>query len=174
MHASAFIAMGTNMPFNGAEGPTLLAQALSAMREAGFMLRAASGVWRTPAWPPGADQPDYFNAVVEVDAKLSEPQAAYAQMRTIEAQFGRARRTKWESRTLDLDLLAVGDLQGAFGEIILPHPHIHERAFVLAPMAEIAPDWRHPSLGLAVSEMLAALDLSEGYRRVSALKLDRG
>jgi len=169
MHASAFIALGANMPFNGMEGPSLLAQALDAMRETGFELRAASGVWRTPAWPPGADQPDYFNAVVEMAAKGVAPEAIFDRTRTIETAFGRERRTRWAARTLDLDLVALGELSGCFGEVILPHPRMHERAFVLAPMAEIAPGWRHPERGQTVREMLAALGSSGGYRRVSDL-----
>lgn len=155
------------MPFGGVEGPALFAQALDAMREAGFELRAASGVWRTPAWPPGADQPDYFNAVVAADLPGAGPETIYAILRQIEARFGRERRTRWESRTLDLDLLAVGAAEGAFGEIILPHARLHERVFVLAPLAEIAPAWLHPGRGETVREMLAALEVGEGYRRVS-------
>lgn len=162
------------MPFGGAEGPALLTQALDAMREAGFELRAASGVWRTPAWPPGADQPDYFNAVVVADLPGAGPEAIYAALRQIEARFGRERRMRWESRTLDLDLLALGAAEGVFGEIILPHARLHERVFVLAPLAEVAPDWRHPGRGETVRDMLAALEVGEGYRRVSDLGLENG
>lgn len=162
------------MPFGGVAGPALLTQALDAMREAGFELRAASGVWRTPAWPPGADQPDYFNAVVVADLPGAGPEAIYAALRQIEARFGRERRTRWESRTLDLDLLAFGAAEGVFGEIILPHARLHERVFVLAPLAEVAPDWRHPGRGETVRDMLAALEVDEGYRRVSDLGLENG
>ncbi|HYD88512.1 MAG TPA: 2-amino-4-hydroxy-6-hydroxymethyldihydropteridine diphosphokinase [Vitreimonas sp.] len=169
MHASAFIALGTNLPFEGAEGSALLARAVEAMREAGFELRAVSGVWRTPAWPPGSDQPDYFNAVVEADAREDGPRAIYDKLRAIEATFGRKRRARWESRTLDLDLLALGALSGVFDGIAVPHPRLQERVFVLAPFAEVAPDWRHPELGETVAHMLARLEVDEGYRRVSDL-----
>jgi len=170
MHASALIAMGTNMPFEGVSGPALLASAISAMREAGFKLRAASGVWRTTAWPAGADQADYHNAVVAIDAQGLTPQALYAALRAIELQFGRTRRERWEPRTLDLDIVAMEGHVGAFGDIVLPHPRFHERAFVLAPLAEAAPDWRHPANGRTAAELLAVL-AAEGYRRVGDLSL---
>jgi 2-amino-4-hydroxy-6-hydroxymethyldihydropteridine diphosphokinase len=128
-------------------------------------LRACSGIWRTAAWPP-SDQPDYYNAVVAVDASGWSPQELYKILRATETLYGRERREKWASRTLDLDIVAVDDLAGTFEGITLPHPHMHERAFVLAPMAEIAPDWRHPALDKTVAQMLAELPDTSGYRRV--------
>lgn len=168
MHANAFIAMGTNMPFAGVSGVELLRAALAAMSGAALRVSAKSSVWRTPAWPPGADQPDYFNAVVEV-IDPPAPEVLYASLRAIEQSFGRERRTRWEPRTLDLDIVAMSGWSGRFGDLMLPHERMHERSFVLAPLAEIAPGWVHPASGRSVRELLAALPAGEGYRRVDDL-----
>jgi 2-amino-4-hydroxy-6-hydroxymethyldihydropteridine diphosphokinase len=168
MHNTAYIALGSNLPFDGIDSPALLARAVSALADAGLQLRSCSGIWRTAAWPP-SDAPDYFNAVVAVDVCEHTPQSLYDLLRGIEARYGRARRKKWASRTLDLDIVALGELAGTFGGITLPHPHMHERVFVLAPMAEIAAGWRHPVIGQSVADLLAGLGDTAGYRRVGDL-----
>ena len=165
MHAIAYIALGSNLPFEGIESPALLACAVSALQDAGLQLRSCSGIWRTAAWPP-SDQPDFYNAVVAVNAGDRTPQSLYGLLREIEARYGRERRERWAARTLDLDIVAMDDRAGTFGDVILPHPHMHERAFVLAPMTEIAPAWRHPGLHKTAPELLADLPGPSGYHRV--------
>jgi len=174
MHNTAFIALGSNLPYEDAEGPALLARAVSALQSAGLRLRAQSGVWRTAAWP-SSDQPDYYNAVVAVDPGPLSPQALYDVLRAVEERFGRVRREAWSPRTLDLDIVAIDGVAGTLGGITLPHERMHERTFVLAPLAEIAPNWRHPTLGKSVAELLAGLGQTEGYRRIADLagRLDR-
>jgi 2-amino-4-hydroxy-6-hydroxymethyldihydropteridine diphosphokinase len=167
--ASAHIALGTNMPFEGASGPELLAQATAAIRSAGLVILARSSVWETPAWPPGSEQPDYHNAVVELDPAGRTPQRLYELLRAIEAGFGRRRRERWEPRTLDLDIVAMGAAAGRFGEVTLPHASMHERDFVLAPLVEIAPRWRHPVLGQTATELLTARPGGWQGRRLEAL-----
>lgn len=166
--------MGTNMPFQGVSGPELLGRALGAMQAEGLVVRARSSVWRTEAWPPGADQPDYFNAIVEADSADLTPQALYATLRLVETHFGRERRERWAPRTLDLDIVAMDGWVGSFDGIELPHPRMQERAFVLAPFAEAGPGWVHPISGQSPSELLATLPSGGRYQRVSALGAPEG
>ena len=109
--ALAYVALGTNMPHDGVGGPDLLARAISELRSAGLVVRALSGIWRTPAWPPGAVQPDYHNAVAALDPGGRTPERLYDTLRAVETRFGRERRERWGPRTLDLDILAIGGLK---------------------------------------------------------------
>ena len=170
MNASkrAHIGLGANLPFEGMSGPVLLAQALSAIQTAGFTPLAVSNVWQTAAWPP-SDQPDFYNAVAAVDPGDVSPQALYQVLRAIEQRFGRERRERWAARTLDLDILAMDGVQGTFGDVTIPHPRMQERAFVLAPLAEVAPGWRHPSSGLTAAELLETVPAEQRYRRLGPL-----
>lgn len=168
MHnTSAWIAMGSNMPFQGVSGAALLARARDELVNEGVNVLRCSSVWQTEAWPAGTDQPDYFNAVLEADVGDRDPRALYDVLRAIEQRFGRERRERWGARTLDLDIVAMGERVGDFDGIELPHPRMAERAFVLAPLAELKPGWRHPETGQAAADLLAALPPGGGYRRVS-------
>jgi 2-amino-4-hydroxy-6-hydroxymethyldihydropteridine diphosphokinase len=104
---------------------------------------------------PKSDQPWFVNGVVRIRTEQS-PEAVLAALHRIEADFGRVRRVRWEARLLDLDLLAAdGIVQD--GPPALPHPRLHQRRFVLLPLLDVAPHWRHPVLNQTVTEMLAAL-----------------
>ncbi len=138
-----------------------------------------SRLYISPAFPPGAG-PDYVNAVVQVKTRL-RPEAFLDRLHEIEAAFGRQRRERWSARVLDLDLLSLDDCvrpdARTFAHwsglplekqktttpdrLILPHPRLQERAFVLVPLAEIAPDWRHPVTGRTARQMRDALDPSD-------------
>ncbi len=172
MHNTAYIALGSNLPFDGIESPRLLARAVFALQAVGLQLRSSSGIWRTAAWPP-SDQPDYYNAVIAVDAGERTPQALYEVLREIETRYGRERREKWAARTLDLDIVAMDRFVGTFGEITLPHSRLDKRAFVLAPLAEAAPEWRHPILNSSAGGLLACLPPSR-YQRVDDLRPEGG
>lgn len=168
MSDTTFVALGSNMPFDGAAPRAVLALAVRALDDAGLRVRTLSGIWETAAWPSG-DQPDYYNAVVELDRAGLDPQPLYEKLAAIERSFGRDRREKWAPRTLDLDIVAMDRFVGVFGDLELPHPRMQERAFVLAPLAEIAADWRHPALGEGAGPLLAALPDGYRYRRVGGL-----
>jgi 2-amino-4-hydroxy-6-hydroxymethyldihydropteridine diphosphokinase len=163
-----FVALGTSLAFEGVSGVALLRQAVAAIETEGLTIGARSGVWRTAAWPPESGQPDYSNAVIELrDLKLS-PHDLFDRLAAIEVRFGRERRERWAARTLDLDIVAMDAWVGEFDGITLPHPRMQERAFVLAPLAEVSAGWVHPALGLDAAELLARLP-AEGYSRVDDL-----
>jgi len=150
-----YVAIGSNLGDR-------LEQARAAVRGLGRLGRvtARSSLWRAApvGGPPG--QPEYLNAVVAFDPgrQLPGPRALLAALLGIEREQGRERRERWAARTLDLDLLAWGDLVVEEEGLALPHPRMMYRAFVLAPLAEIAPGWRHPVSGVTPAEALATLD----------------
>ncbi|HET8654199.1 MAG TPA: 2-amino-4-hydroxy-6-hydroxymethyldihydropteridine diphosphokinase [Longimicrobiaceae bacterium] len=130
-------------------------------------MTAVSAVYRTE--PVGyAEQPEFFNLVCAGRTLLS-PEDLLAEARRIESALGRERPFRGAPRTLDVDLLAYGDLVLETGELVLPHPRLHERAFVLVPLDEIAPRWRHPVLRRTASELLevaGALEWVEQWGRL--------
>jgi len=122
-------------------------------------IRRQSAFYRTPAWGR-TDQPDFLNAVVELQTRL-EARVLLASLLAIEERFGRVRSEteRWGPRAVDLDLLLYGDEVLDEPGLRVPHPHLHERAFVLVPLAEIAPRLAVPGQG-EVKQLLAAVDVS--------------
>lgn len=112
----------------------------------------------------GPPQPDYLNCCAVLEVQLT-PQELLAVLLTTEAQFGRVRCEPWGPRTLDLDLLLFDDLVLNTPTLQLPHPRMTERAFVLVPLAEIAPNWVEPISGKLISELVETVDCS-GVRRL--------
>lgn len=145
------------MPFCGRPSQEVIADAIAAL-ERFSRLRAFSRLYRSPAWPNPADPP-FLNAVARIETSLA-PAALLAALHAVEAGFGRRRSRRNGPRTLDLDLLDYDGLIRASdtnSPLILPHPRLSQRDFVLAPLNDLAPDWRHPASGLSARSMLARL-----------------
>ena len=151
------VAIGANLPSQRWGTPLAACRAaLPALEAAGVSVIRASR-WYLSAPLPASDGPWYINGVARVGTDLA-PDALLTLLHRIEDDFGRRRGAPNAPRTLDLDLLAHGDRVSAPGEWpSLPHPRLHERAFVLLPLAEVAPRWRHPVLGVSVSALIKAL-----------------
>jgi len=173
------IALGANLPSAAGQPAQTLIAALEMMAEQGLALVAVSRFYRSPAFPAGSG-PDYVNACAMLRAEAT-PAQVLARLHAIEEELGRVRTERWQARKIDLDLIAAGQtllpdapLQAAWralplerqmretpAELILPHPRLQDRGFVLIPLAEIAPGWRHPATGESVAEMAAALPEAE-------------
>lgn len=149
------IGLGANLPSErfGAPKATLKA-ALGELEKRGVRVVRRSRWYASAPVPPSA-QPRYVNAVAIVETALS-PEALLALLHAIEADFGRRRTVAGAAREIDLDLLAYDDLIRQESPPILPHPRLAERAFVLRPLCDIAPDWRHPQLHKSARELAAA------------------
>lgn len=151
------IALGSNMPGAYADSPALLEAALAAFPAEGLAVLARSGWWRSAAWPDPTG-PAYTNGVAIVETPLS-PRQVLAALHRIERAFGRVRGELNAARTLDLDLIAHGRLTSEAPDLVLPHPRAHERLFVMGPLAETAPGWRHPVSGATAAQLAVAVSV---------------
>lgn len=152
------IGLGSSLPFCGAAPQEILRLAIRAIGKFA-PIAAISRFYASPAWPNPTDPP-FVNAAISVNTE-QPPEVLLAILHEVEEAFGRNRDRKNAPRTLDLDLLAYGwsTSRGLPGKgLILPHPRISERDFVLAPLCDIAPGWVNPASGLTPQQMLAALD----------------
>jgi len=173
----ALVAFGANLPFDGQAPAATLRGAVDTLAEEGLVVLALSSLYATPCFPAGVG-PDYVNAAAVLDCGAEVDFASVlACLHRVEARFGRERAQRWGMRTLDIDLLAMGDsvlpdaatqdqwrnlppeaqIRTTPGQLILPHPRLQDRAFVLVPLADVAPAWVHPRTGLSVVQMLNAL-----------------
>lgn len=147
-----YIALGANLPSEHGDPVDTLEAALDAFAAAGLKVLRRSSWWRSSPQPV-SDQPDFVNGVVEVAADLT-PKSLLRLLHEIESRFGRVRRERWEARCLDLDLLDYRGQRSTGAAPLLPHPRLQDRLFVLLPLQEIAPNWRHPATGEALADLI--------------------
>lgn len=164
------IGLGANLPSLAGNPRQTLEAAVASLGRAGLEDIARSR-WFATAPVPASDQPWFVNGVMAATTAMG-PEAVLALLLDVESRFGRQRRQRWEARAIDLDLLAYDELvlpdrtaweraaadpEEAQSMLFVPHPRLHERRFVLAPLADLAPDWRHPVLDASAADLLAAL-----------------
>lgn len=157
MSDDLYIGLGANLPHDVFGPPKVtLEHVLTVFPRIGLRVVARSR-WYESAPVPASDQPWYVNGVVRAASHLS-PQQILAGLHGIEAELGRQRVERNEARSVDLDIIAIGDIILYGPEPpILPHPRMRERAFVLLPLAELAPDWRHPATGERIPDLISCL-----------------
>jgi 2-amino-4-hydroxy-6-hydroxymethyldihydropteridine diphosphokinase len=161
------IALGANLDSPAGPPAATILAALDVLAQNGVKIEVVSTFFATPAWPDPSDPP-FVNAVARVGT-AHMPAALMEILHKIESAYGRTRSEKNAPRTLDLDLI---DYHGRVekGPPTLPHPRVAERAFVLIPLFDIAPGWRHPVTGRSVAELIDALPEES---RTAAVRLTR-
>jgi len=151
-----YIALGANL------GDPLASfrRAIAQLEGSGVQVLAISGMWQSPAWPAGQGHPDYINACAQVEFG-SDARALLAILHRVEASHGRERTVLNAPRLLDLDLL---DFRGEIiraADIIIPHPRMMDRGFVLFPLSQIAPKWRNPTTNEGIELAISRLPLDD-------------
>jgi 2-amino-4-hydroxy-6-hydroxymethyldihydropteridine diphosphokinase len=151
------IALGSNL----GDSLSILEAAIETLaRTPSISLKAKSSWYKTK--PVGPTQPDYLNGCAILQVEIN-PQILLDTLLQIENQFGRVRQERWGPRSLDLDLLLYDDLIIDTPKLQIPHPRMNQRAFVLVPLTEIAPDWVEPVSGCAIKELVKKVDCSGVY-----------
>jgi 2-amino-4-hydroxy-6-hydroxymethyldihydropteridine diphosphokinase len=156
------VALGGNLAGDFTSSEALLEAALAQFPQAGLPVLARSRWWSSAAWPDPKGN-EYRNGVAIVEAN-GPASAVLEALFAIERSFGRIRGVPNAPRTLDLDLIAYGRQVSDGPDLVLPHPRAHERLFVMGPLAEIAPEWRHPVNGRTTTELAAAATVGRDAR----------
>jgi len=151
---TAFLALGANL----GDRKNNIAAAVDALAGSdSIAVSRVSSLLENPAVGGGPDAPAFLNAAAEIKTTLGS-HALLHRILEIERQLGRVRRHKWEARLIDIDLLLFGDQIISSQELVIPHPLMHERRFVLEPLCEIAPQAVHPALQMTIAGLLENLD----------------
>jgi 2-amino-4-hydroxy-6-hydroxymethyldihydropteridine diphosphokinase len=167
-----WIALGSNTQGTWGNSRTTLSRAIAEIAKLGLHLIRRSAIYLTP--PMGSErQPAYLNMIIGLRGSAG-PFELLRSLKKLEVAAGRRRRGRWKPRPLDLDVLdhggrVLGSPRGhrVEGRLILPHPEMHNRGFVLVPLAAAAPEWRHPRLGVGARQLLARRPhLRRGIRRL--------
>jgi len=159
-----FIGLGANLRPDGFATPQAGCEAALAMLDQLGVTFVALSPWYESAPVPPSDQPWYLNAVAEA-ATAYDAEKTLGLLHQVEAHFGRVRTVRNAARVLDLDLLDFGGEIQESENLTLPHPRAHERAFVVMPLRDIAPDWVHPKTGQHIAELIELLPSDQIIRR---------
>ena len=160
------IGIGANLVPDGFDTPRAGCEAaIARLPEQGIDITAMSG-WFETAPVPASDQPWFNNAVIAARTLLSMHETL-RRLHLVELEFGRVRAIRNEARVLDMDLLDYGGVHHQEDDLTLPHPRLHQRAFVLLPLRDVAPGYVHPVSGLTVDDLIAALPADQPIRRMS-------
>lgn len=160
---AAYLGLGANL----GDREVALNGARAALDQvSGLRVAAASSLYETAPIGGPPDQGDYLNAVVRVETRLS-PRELLQACQAVENRFGRQRRQRWGPRTLDIDILFFGHHIMRQEDLIIPHPQLHLRSFVLVPLLELAPELEHPLLGQTIRQLHAGLSNHPGVRRLA-------
>ena len=157
------LGIGANLAPDGYATPRAGCEAALAALSANGICIVKQSRWFETAPVPVSDQPWFVNAVIVAETEMDAP-ATLAVLHSLEAEFGRQRRVRNEARVLDIDLLDYDGAQSETDSLMLPHPRMHERAFVLYPLADVLPDWVHPVSGADISSLIAALSVDQTIR----------
>jgi 2-amino-4-hydroxy-6-hydroxymethyldihydropteridine diphosphokinase len=160
------VGIGSNLAASGCASPLDTGLAALDALAAPHLHPVAASPWYESAPVPASDQPWFANAVALVETER-EPEFVLDWLLAVEGRFGRVRGERNAARTLDLDLIDYDGLILDTPRLVLPHPRMHERRFVLAPLCDLAPGWRHPTLGVTAAALLARLPPGQPVRRAA-------